>query len=217
MSDGSPLLGLFAGLLLAAGLFLGQSQNKLPLGGRDGRDAEAGLAQGLQVGQRASGCRVGFEVGEGDEAGEFVAEGDVDEIPLGVVVGGFVVVVGVGGVERGFCGRQSVCWWIGRRGAGGHTVGGVLLHDFHDADNPRHFAVGVVEEGLVALFHGAQVFPSCLVSVDVVASGLDAGGLPTGLRMPVDWSALCLDETKPGPYHSTARAPWPRGDHQWKT
>lgn len=33
----------------------------------------------------------------------------------------------------------------------------MLLHDLHRADNPWLFAVRVVEEGEVALFHGAEV------------------------------------------------------------
>lgn len=33
------------------------------------------------------------------------------------------------------------------------TIWGMLLDNLHNADNPRNFAVGVVEESQVALFH----------------------------------------------------------------
>lgn len=52
----------------------------------------------MQVVQGSPDTGLGFQVAKGDDAGEFVAEGDVDEIPLGVFLGGFFVVVGVGGI-----------------------------------------------------------------------------------------------------------------------
>lgn len=56
------------------------------------------MFEGLQVVQGAPDTGLCFQVAERDDAGEFVAEGDVDKIPLGVFLGGFFVVVGVGGI-----------------------------------------------------------------------------------------------------------------------
>lgn len=80
------------------GFLLGQTQDILPLLWRDGRDAEPGLSQGLQGTQGPVRPGLGFEVVERDDGREFVAEGDVDEIPLGIILCGFFVVVGVGGI-----------------------------------------------------------------------------------------------------------------------
>lgn len=33
------------------------------------------------------------------------------------------------------------------------------MNDFHDPDDPRDFAVGMVEESVVALFHLPEMFP----------------------------------------------------------
>lgn len=90
------VLGRF--LLGPSRLFLGQRQDEFPLRGSHGRHAEPGLLQRLHVLEWPSRSRLGFQVIERDHAGEFVSELDVHHIPLGVVLGGFFVIVRIRGI-----------------------------------------------------------------------------------------------------------------------
>jgi hypothetical protein len=55
-------------------------------------------------------------------------------------------------------------WYVRDMGTSMLTIRGVLLHDLHGSRNAGFFAVGVVEEGQVALPHRPQVVSGHVVA-----------------------------------------------------
>lgn len=103
---------------------------------------------------------------------EFATELDVNNIPFRVVPLRLWVVVWVGRVECRLCMiRQiirSASYQAQRHDSGRRrTIWCVLLDDLHHAYDPRYFAIGVVEKGVIALLHRPNVVP-CYRSVSLL-------------------------------------------------
>lgn len=87
------------------------------------------------------------------------------DAPVILLLGRLRVVVRSPGAAGTSCGGRLACSWALLRGFRWWrsllklTILAGLLYNFHNADDPRLLAVGVVEERLVAYVHSSQVIP----------------------------------------------------------
>ena len=84
-TDVSIALGIPFRSLSVFLLLFRQPNDKLPLPRGNVGNAQTGLLEGLEVFERSTFGRVGFEVIQGDEVVELAAEFDVNNAPFGII------------------------------------------------------------------------------------------------------------------------------------